>query len=672
MSDGLIVSVLLKLVDQFTKPMRGADDIIKRATESLEHYKQKSEAAFQAAANLMLASEGLKQVAEGARALTEVPIEKAMKLQTAIARLGYSARTGAAAFDQMAQTALNIAAGTEFSAAEVAQAAKVFTYGGVSVTDAMKQMAPVMAFASGHLMSLGEATGRVSTLLKSFGISATEAGYVTDVLTASAKAANAPVGDFSDSLARVAPIARGMGISLGSAASTLALMGRAGLSGERGAMALTAVLTRLGGSGRNSAATVGALKFLGIDALDAQKNLKDLPTVLSEIEEKTRGMGTAMRQRVFSVLFGRQAGASIGAMFQSMKPGDLEKLRASLEHVEGATEKVAARMDETAEQAKERLAGSLNSLQAALGMSLLPNLTRFYDKLSEVLGGITRWVTAHPRLVAAIMQTIQVVGALASALVVVISVMAGARAIQGILWLATGYASFARILSLLVIPAVKALGAALLAHPVVLIIVAIAAAIAALALAVRWVVQHWDRFVGMWERFKKASLSVKIAIGAMLAPIAAMAAPVIASLLPVLVPIAALGYAAYQVYKRWEPIKTWFVDLWDTVSGAVKRGVDAALRFIEPIVNHPIFKFLFGDGPQATVVDRKLTELGKGVAEVFAGPSEPTLDTGLKKFGGKIDINVNQQGRVTSVKAASDRSGVELNARGGLAWAGTP
>ena len=51
----------------------------------------------------------------------------------------------------------------------------------------------------------------------------------------------------------------------------------------------------------------------------------------------------------------------------------------------------------------------------------------------------------------------------------------------------------------------------------------------------------------------------------------------------VVIAIAALAGAAYLIYKHWEPIKAFFVDLWDTITDAFMRAWDAISPLVDKI-----------------------------------------------------------------------------------------
>lgn len=599
-NDRLSVSILMRLVDDVSRPMQRVRNAIvesmREATSALEHYREKAKEAFEQGMHMKEAGEAFSKVAEKIHEFSEVPIEKAMDLQVAITRLGVGAHSNAAEFQKLTSEAINLASGTEYSASEVAQAARTFKRGGLTTTDALGQMSAVMRFATAHVMSLGEATGRVSALMKGFKLPADQAAHATDVLTAAAKVAGVPVADFSDQLAHLAPTARGMGVSMESAASTLALLGQAGLTAEQGAGALNAMMTRLAGSGRSTKLVQGVLKYIGVEARDAQGNLKDLPDLLGEIQKHTAGMGNLMRQRIFTVLFGRQAAASINAMFSAMKPGEVDKLRESLREVEGATEQMSGRMEETAEAAKKKFGNSIEVLQATLGMRLLPSLTSFYDKMTQIVAGITRWSEAHPRLATVIMRTIQIVGALATAISGLISVMAAWKAVQGVLFLATGYKTFASIIMSAVIPALGGMASGFTAvvgaiGTTTLALAPYVAAVGAVVLAFKELAKYWDDM---------------------------------------------------NISEIWKGIKENPADL---------LGLFDPTALLEDVG-------VLGDNSPARKTVQTLPD-----AELV-----PLVPDQSSQVAGKIDINVNQEGRVTSVSAASE-SDIDLDVGGGLAWA---
>ena len=102
-----------------------------------------------------------------------------------------------------------------------------------------------------------------------------------------------------------------------------------------------------------------------------------------------------------------------------------------------------------------------------------------------------------------------------------------------------------------VITAVKALSIALMTNPIIAIITAIVAAVAGLAYAGYLIYKHWDTvkawFVDMWEQW-----------GGVIKVFSLIFSPIIGLIV----------IAAEQIIKNWEPIKEFFISLWESICTA--------------------------------------------------------------------------------------------------------
>jgi len=102
-----------------------------------------------------------------------------------------------------------------------------------------------------------------------------------------------------------------------------------------------------------------------------------------------------------------------------------------------------------------------------------------------------------------------------------------------------------------VITAVKALTIALMTNPIIAIITAIVAAVAGLAYAGYLIYKHWDTvkawFVEMWEQW-----------GGVIKVFSLIFSPIIGVII----------IAAEQIIKNWEPIKEFFISLWQSICNA--------------------------------------------------------------------------------------------------------
>lgn len=153
--------------------------------------------------------------------------------------------------------------------------------------------------------------------------------------------------------------------------------------------------------------------------------------------------------------------------------------------------KEAAAFSGDAARAAEQLSGKqailgtqVFNLKAAIGDALAPALTLLIEKITPIVVKLTEWIRANPKL--------------AANLLIAATAIAGLVAVLGSLGLAL----------LAVVPAIKAVGVALLfiqANPVVL-------AVAAIIAAIYLLVTNWDKvksaLVAIWEGIKAAFRSL--------------------------------------------------------------------------------------------------------------------------------------------------------------------
>ena len=148
----------------------------------------------------------------------------------------------------------------------------------------------------------------MASSLRGFGLEAEDASRVSNILAQTSAASNSSITGLGESLKYVAPVAKGLGVSIEETNAMLGIMANAGIKGSQGGTALRAALVRLS---KEPKAVAKALGQLGLSARDAQGNFRELPDLLQALSAKMKNMGSADKMKYLSNIFGSEAASGV-------------------------------------------------------------------------------------------------------------------------------------------------------------------------------------------------------------------------------------------------------------------------------------------------------------------------------------------------------------------------
>src|SRR5699024_3628301 len=99
-----------------------------------------------------------------------------------------------------------------------------------------------------------------------FGLEASEAAHVADVLAENANRTNSSVAETGEAMKYVAPLARAAGLSMEETAAAISIMANAGIQGSQAGTTLRGALSRLS---RPTDAMTTAMEELGVSFYDS-------------------------------------------------------------------------------------------------------------------------------------------------------------------------------------------------------------------------------------------------------------------------------------------------------------------------------------------------------------------------------------------------------------------
>ena len=406
--------------------------------------------------------------------------------------------------------ARQLGADTMFSATDAAQGQGFLAMAGFKPEDILAAMPGLLDVAKAGDSELSDTADIVSNILTGFNLKATETSRLGDVLVGAFTRSNTNLQMLGETMKYAGPVAASVGQDIETVAAMAGKLGDAGIQGSMGGTALRAILNRLSAPPK---AAAKALEQLGISATDTHGNLRDLPTVLQEVFEKTKNLGDADRAGLLKGIAGEEAVAGLQVLVAQAGSGELQKFIGTLRETRGEAAKTAKVMG-------DNLVGDLDELSSAwedLGIQLQEQqngpLRGLTQGVTKIIGGVKSWVAENPKLAGQLVKTaaglgivMAGMGGLTLAMASILGPFAMVRygmmlfGIRGA-GLASTLFSLGKVALPLVATGLKALAVAAMANPILALITGI-------VVGAGLIYEHWDGirafFGSVWSEIKTA------------------------------------------------------------------------------------------------------------------------------------------------------------------------
>ena len=411
---------------------------------------------------------------------------------------------------------------TAFSATEVGGGQEFLLRAGMSAEAIQASMRDVLDLALANNTELARAADIASNIAGTFKIDMEADGAmarVADILSGTASRANVNLEMLGETMKYLGG-SEDLDLTMEQAAAMAGLMGNIGIQGSMAGTAMRAMANRLTDPAK---AGRDAMEQLNLEVADASGNMRAMPDILRDINNATRDLGNVERRALLSQIFGAEAGSGMTELVNGMSEGMLDELINALQTNAGENAEMARVM-------ADNLGGDLKSLRSAweeVGISITDTndgpLRQLVQNITTITRGVGEWIKANPELAGTIAKV--------AAGMIALATVGGAVTM-----------TFASILSPL-----------------------------------------------LFAKFAMTTLGIKVGgLGTALGWIAKTAIPWVAGALkglfvamgPIGWGIAAIAATALIIYKYWEPIKAFFVGLWQQVKAAFDEGVGGVARLL--------------------------------------------------------------------------------------------
>ena len=156
---------------------------------------------------------------------------------------------------------------------------------GFKPAEILDAIGSVLNLARATSTDLPRAAELASAAMRGFGLTARDTTYVADVLTATANNSAQGLEDIGESLKYVAPMAKEAGEDIRDTAAALGVLANNGIKGSMAGTALARAYKNLSKTGSHK-----MLKKMGVEAVDANGNLRKVADILSDLGQATAKM----------------------------------------------------------------------------------------------------------------------------------------------------------------------------------------------------------------------------------------------------------------------------------------------------------------------------------------------------------------------------------------------
>ncbi len=304
-----------------------------------------------------------------------------------------AAKSGAtkAELAALRDVAKDLGAKTVFSASESAQGMELLAAAGFKTNDVITAMPGLLDAAAASGADFATVTDIAVSTLNGFGLTATDMQRVADLLAKGANESALEFTDLGNSFKYVGPIARTLGFSIEDVTAALAIMGNQGIKGEQAGTSLRQAFIRLVKPPKQAAE---ALEKYNIQLYDQQGNMKELPDLLKEFQNKLKGLTDSQKAAAVAALFGTESVSGMLALINTA-PADIDKMTNSMDNADGSAGRMAATMTDNLWGATEQFKGAAETAAISVGDAMVPAIRDATEWLTELTDGFNEMTPAE-------------------------------------------------------------------------------------------------------------------------------------------------------------------------------------------------------------------------------------------------------------------------------------
>lgn len=395
--------------------------------------------------------------------------------------------------DTLSKLAKKMGAETAFSASECAEALNYLALAGYDTQQMCDTLPTVLNLAAAGDIELASASDMVTDAMSALGMGVDEAGTMVDQMAKTASTTNTSVAQLGEGILTIGATAKSIKGGTAELNTALGILANNGIKGAEGGTHLRNIILSLQNPTDKAAL---AMEQLGLQVYDSEGNMRSMNDILGDLNSGMDGMTAAEKSNIIGKIFNKTDLSSVNALLANTG-STWDDLQKSISDSGGAAGQMADTQLDNLQGQITILKSALEGLAISFGELLMPAIKqivgwvqKFVEWLNSLDDGTKKTGVTIALLAAALGPVLIVVGKVVSAVGTIMTVV---PKIAGVINTVKG--------------AFAALNTTMLANPIVLIVAAIAALVAAFI----YLWNNCDGFrqfwIDLWENIKQAAIT---------------------------------------------------------------------------------------------------------------------------------------------------------------------
>jgi TP901 family phage tail tape measure protein len=290
-------------------------------------------------------------------------------------------------YAKLEQAARDAGKSTTKSATEAADALNYMALAGWSVEESTTGLMPMLRAAEAANEDLGTVSDAVTDSMSALGLQVSDMQRYLDVGAKAQSKSNQNLMQFQEAMIGVGGTFNNFNTGIEEGGALLGVLANRGIKGSEAGNALQSTIVNLT---KKSGESAKAMSALGISAYDSEGNFKGVTAVLTELNDKLKGLDSdEQRKNYLTMIGGKSQLTTLNALMAGLNTTvadgrtELQYLQDELKDSDGSLDKLSATMTDNLNGSWATFTSAVQEAQIALGEKLAPYLKQGLNWLTD-------------------------------------------------------------------------------------------------------------------------------------------------------------------------------------------------------------------------------------------------------------------------------------------------